>query len=96
MDSGVEEAVQLATGSDRSVISSYKELRGYLESSFKYLKQEMERPVSSEMPGGMMMDPQGVMISIDPNMAERYMDPNYALPFVPNVPPHQPPGHPGR
>ncbi|KAI6176459.1 PAN2-PAN3 deadenylation complex subunit PAN3 [Aphelenchoides bicaudatus] len=46
LDSGLDEAVQLASrDNDNVLLVTYKELRSHLESSFEYLRKEMEAEV---------------------------------------------------
>jgi hypothetical protein len=43
LDSGLDEKVRLASqGNENVLLVSYKELRNYLETSFAYLRKEME------------------------------------------------------
>lgn len=89
LDSGVDELVQLASNENENLLlNSYKQLKSNLENSFGWLKQQMDAPIPE------MIDPQGVMM---PN-PEGYINMNsqgYPIPFVPNIPPPQPPGPSG-
>ncbi|KAI6220364.1 PAN2-PAN3 deadenylation complex subunit PAN3 [Aphelenchoides fujianensis] len=50
LDSGVNETIQLASRDNENVLLvTYKDLRGYLESSFSYLRKEMDLDVSPDL-----------------------------------------------
>jgi PAB-dependent poly(A)-specific ribonuclease subunit 3 len=51
LDSGLDEPVQLASrDNDNILLVTYKELRAHLESSFEYLRKEMESEVLNPPP----------------------------------------------